>query len=1274
MSTNSEITGEFTKRPKLLIVICGNDGSGKSTLVNALNKRYRDGKTECMAIERSNANGADRVAQFLDKLSLVPAFAQKPDVELPREYAGTPLYYVVLDVPMSETLRRLKARPRRNEWESDLALHYFAFRFRQLAAYFGLPLVSNGARDPDVDVSIHMALHAILGAVQHYDVYRRLALKSLTYDDVVQQLDVETHVARMLRDEQCVLPPDFPTEWFGAVFSAAELRRFAARRYVQQNRPRFDSADGSIRVGEFRMPGALHVYLAVEGESKRVYRIVDPVGAFGPLCLIKLKSTIYSHKRQSTGEIAELAGVRGAGSQIVLELLARCALSHAYLDVSSSGLILAEFVERIPPTEIVVKRFCVGTDRHALHGLDRNGELVNTETGEYRCGPYVRFDWRNPNHVEPVSRRNPADSPYYYLVEETLGKERFFQQYMTPQDASGSKPLFTPVGDTAATSAMLAPVQNIEQTRQTAMRVFLSLQHYLSRCTPALELQDICMMTDRSGTLVWSEINPDCMRVKAPSDCSQYDKDIWRAGGSSARDEVLLKWRKFNEILGAVLRASPFSDNEMHEPDVRCYHRPAAALYEQNRRTANHEQSQLFLQLSKPRTARGQRRRVILTIDLFRGQPSLVQRGVVTETHSNGDALQALERIGVFPDILVVDLDGAFGCGDGGAAKSPNRDIIKSIARERYIYAGGGVRTLDDVQQLLASSVRRVVIGTAAIESVDLIKRIPRDRLIVELSVDDGWRVMTHGRATTTSGHVIDEINRLAPLGVEAISITFHSSEGMLGGVPRDRVERVVRATPRSVRKIIIAGGVSSLDDCEFLWALDERVVPQLGSAIWRQRIEPGELMERMVDYDASGLAPAAVQDKNGCVRGIVWMDREAVRLSADTKQLWRYSRTHGALMLKGASESGNYQRVLQIATNCNGDALLVTVDGSVPFCHENDAISCFPTQTIVKAGVGALVENLRQRGCSAASASSYTAHMQQNPGLAFAKMREELGEIACAQTPRELTSEMADLFVHLLMFANGRGVSFDNVLNELNARRFDPHLASLVVSTSAQRTAPATTVVLGIMADKYTRTVDAYLAAAVGVVVHRNAGEKRDLRVRGEIVDTAMFQSLFGADKRAVALVPMKPKDMPFELSRGRVDAVVSDSVTMRNHLDVAQRPLAEWRDETLRLCLIRRADDEHVLDLHEWSPTNKCLIASEHPKLVAEHLASLGASADTFTLDALSGGAEGYLLNEGTRHYTMCDAIVQSGETLRANGLGVASVITADIKLGVYLRIEKK
>jgi len=162
--------------------------------------------------------------------------------------------------------------------------------------------------------------------------------------------------------------------------------------------------------------------LIVEGESKKVYRIVLPRNNdyFRGQVVILLKSTIYSHTNQHTGLIQDLAKVRAIGSTIFVDLMLRNDLHHAYRCISSEGIILSDF-KNITPLEIVFKKYWVGTDKHSFYGLDSplyQDKIVSQHvTGLYSSGVYIRFDWRNPNHTSVSTKKSLADNPYYYTME-----------------------------------------------------------------------------------------------------------------------------------------------------------------------------------------------------------------------------------------------------------------------------------------------------------------------------------------------------------------------------------------------------------------------------------------------------------------------------------------------------------------------------------------------------------------------------------------------------------------------------------------------------------------------------------------------------------------------------------------------------------------------------------------------------------------------------------------------------------------------------------------
>lgn len=98
---------------------------------------------------------------------------------------------------------------------------------------------------------------------------------------------------------------------------------------------------------------------------------------------------------------------------------------------------------------------------------------------------------------------------------------------------------------------------------------------------------------------------------------------------------------------------------------------------------------------------------------------------------------------------------------------------------------------------------------------------------------------------------------------------------------------------------------------------------------------------EAGVKFDEKGLIPAIVQQHDtGEVLMMAWMNAESLRLTLETGTTWFWSRSRQELWNKGAT-SGNMQRVLSVAADCDSDALLVRVDSPGPACHTG-ARSCF--------------------------------------------------------------------------------------------------------------------------------------------------------------------------------------------------------------------------------------------------------------------------------------------------------------------------------------------
>src|ERR671913_1207795 len=97
------------------------------------------------------------------------------------------------------------------------------------------------------------------------------------------------------------------------------------------------------------------------------------------------------------------------------------------------------------------------------------------------------------------------------------------------------------------------------------------------------------------------------------------------------------------------------------------------------------------------------------------------------------------------------------------------------------------------------------------------------------------------------------------------------------------------------------------------------------------------------IKFDERGLVPAIVQNaKTREVLTLAYMNQESLARTIETEETWFWSRSRNELWHKGET-SGNTQRVVHIARDCDDDAFVVTVEPNGPACHTG-ATSCFET------------------------------------------------------------------------------------------------------------------------------------------------------------------------------------------------------------------------------------------------------------------------------------------------------------------------------------------
>ena len=187
------------------------------------------------------------------------------------------------------------------------------------------------------------------------------------------------------------------------------------------------------------------------------------------------------------------------------------------------------------------------------------------------------------------------------------------------------------------------------------------------------------------------------------------------------------------------------------------------------------------------------------------------------------------------------------------------------------------------------------------------------------------------------------------------------------------------------------------------------------------------------------GLLPAIVQHADtGTVLMTGYVNREALALMLERRELVLYSRSRGRLWVKGET-SGNRIAVERIVPDCDLDALLVLGRPSGPVCHTG-ATGCFAEAEprAAKLAFLAQLESIVAARLGTPKPGSYTAALAaEGPRRIAQKVGEEGVEVALAAggPVEELVSEAADLLFHLVVLLKSRGLELSDVARALRVR-----------------------------------------------------------------------------------------------------------------------------------------------------------------------------------------------------------------------------------------------
>jgi phosphoribosylformimino-5-aminoimidazole carboxamide ribotide isomerase len=191
-----------------------------------------------------------------------------------------------------------------------------------------------------------------------------------------------------------------------------------------------------------------------------------------------------------------------------------------------------------------------------------------------------------------------------------------------------------------------------------------------------------------------------------------------------------------------------------------------------------------------------------------------------------------IERFSTFPLVQLIDLDAAIGTGH-------NRDLVCGFARRLPCQVGGGIRSIETAEKMLATGAQGVILGSSLIRdgqpdtvfAEEVARSVGPEKLVFAIDSRQG-RVAIRGWRQLTA---ITPLEMIAALErwCGAFLYTHIDTEGLMQGIPLDAVSQLRAAT---TKQLIVAGGIASSEQIDQLGAL--RIDAVVGMAIYTGRVK----------------------------------------------------------------------------------------------------------------------------------------------------------------------------------------------------------------------------------------------------------------------------------------------------------------------------------------------------------------------------------------------------------------------------------------------------
>ena len=365
-------------------------------------------------------------------------------------------------------------------------------------------------------------------------------------------------------------------------------------------------------------------------------------------------------------------------------------------------------------------------------------------------------------------------------------------------------------------------------------------------------------------------------------------------------------------------------------------------------------------------------------------------------------------------------------------------DLIKKMNRVISIpmIAGGNIRRAEDVKKILYAGAKRAILNFSKTLSIDLIeevsKRFGKERIAVSLNDFDTLFKQQHLIEEYSTEIVfmhrldLNSVMNITKLPCVVLTDTMEQSE----------ILRILKCDGiKGVSGLFISS--LNMDFNEFKGICADAGIKMTS-------------FESILDFsefklNSDGLIPVIVQDyKTNEVLMMAYMNEEAFDHTVKTGRMTYYSRSRKCQWVKGET-SGHFQYVKSLSIDCDKDTLLAKVEQIGAACHTGNR-SCFYT-TIVGADYDAKnplqvfesVYNTIVDRREHPKEGSYTNYLfEKGIDKILKKVGEEATEIVIAAknpNPEEIKYEISDFLYHAMVLMVERGVTWEDITNELADR-----------------------------------------------------------------------------------------------------------------------------------------------------------------------------------------------------------------------------------------------